>query len=190
MYRQREAMRSLVFRVSLAVLSFGFMCSAVEPASGQAPLGRLKPVSIRKMTSDEYTKRLSQHIGTRYIIRLRLEVSGDKGLYVLASGPKGTPPLGYALERRRNNIVWLDGASGTDHLKCPGVDRLTKRLGARWLWLPPAAAYEWEVEAEASRAGIDESRSVFVRQNMKRAPFELIASWYTVGDNRAGTGSN
>ena len=179
---RRELAYRRASRAPVSILSFGIILAILSTASGQAPLARLAVISVGKVADAEDTKLLSD--GAQYVIRFRLEVPGDKGLYILSSGPKGAPPLGYALERRGSSIVWLSGASGEDQFKSPGIHRLTKEFGGRWVLLPASAAYEWEVEAEASRAGIEQSRSVFVRKDMNRPPVELISPWYTVGSKR------
>jgi hypothetical protein len=184
MCNHREVLKNRALRELYTIAVSATICALVGVASGQSPLAQLKVISVRKMTEAEYSTRASDKIGARYVVRFRLEVSGDQGVYVLAGGPKGTPPLGYAVERNSSSIVWLDAARGEDRSKSPGVEKLTKELGASWILLPAAAAYEWEIEAECSGAGIDESRSVFIRKDMKRPPTELISSWYTVGDKQ------
>jgi hypothetical protein len=46
------------------------------------------------------------------------------------------------------------------------------------------AALEWEVESQSSRAGTEESRSVFIRKDMGSPPIELVAPWYTISDEK------
>ena len=165
------------------------LCGSVGLALGQSPPATLKVTGIRKMTEAEYTKRISEQIGTKYIVGFRLEVSGQQGIYVLSAGPIGAPPLGYAFTRIAGNIIWQEGDKGRGHSTSLGVDKLTKTLGARWTWLPASSAYEWEVEAESSTAGVDESRSVFVRTGMKNSPTELFSTWYIVDDNACSENS-
>jgi len=181
----RNALRSQVLQTLLAITMVATTMSGfVGPALGQAPLAQLKVISVRKVSNADHTKRASRTIGSKYVVRLRLEVGGDQGVYVLLLGSIGTPPLGYAVERNTRGVVWLDGDRGEDQSTSPGVERLKKRLGARWILFPASATYEWEIEADSSGVGTDESRSIFIRADLKRPPTELLSSWFKVGDNR------
>jgi len=187
----RNALRSQVLQALHAtVMVLTTMSGFVGVALGQVPPAQLKVISVQKVNNAGYAQRVSHSIGTKYVVRFRLEVGGDQGVYVLLLGSNGTPPLGYALERNTRGVVWLDGDRGEDQSKSPGVERLTKRLGARWILLPASAVYEWEIEADSPGIGTDESRSIFIRGDLKRPPIELLSSWFKVGDNRGTLSGN
>jgi len=171
-----------VYRVLNATMLAAAICGLAGVALGDSPLARLRVVGIRKEAKTEYPKRVSNDVKSRHIVRFRLEVSGDQGIYVLAAGPKGSPPLGYCLERNAGSVVWLEEPRGEEQLNSPGAEKLTRKSGAAWIWLPASSAYEWEIEATPSPAGIDESRSLFTRKDMRHPPTELISPWYRVDD--------
>jgi len=177
-----EALKSRVVQAVVCVLPWAILCGPVGGASGQSPLAQLKVIGVRKMTQTEHIKPVSENARVTYLVRFRLEVSGDQGVYLLTLGPTGAPPLGYALVRNAGKALWLDEVSGELQSKSPGVERLTNELGARWILLPASAAYEWEIEAECSREV--QSRSVFIEEDIKGPPTELISPWYGVGRKR------
>jgi hypothetical protein len=147
-------------------------------SSGQLLLGRFDVTTVRRATGEE-RQGMSAGPGDKWIVRFRLELPSEQGAYLLMLGPKGTPPLGYVLERVSGNIVWRD-EGGRNLSRSPGLAKLMKEPGARWIFLPPSAAYEWEVATESASTPGDMSRSVFVRKDMTSAPMELVCQWYSL----------
>jgi len=146
---------------------------------GQSPLAHLKVTSTRRATETEQPRR-SAYTAEKWIVRFRLEISADQGAYLLVLGPKGSTPLGYALERLSGNIVWQDTVTGRGRPESPGIARLANEPGARWIFLPPSAAYEWEIVTEYPETQADKSRSVFVRKDMTCAATEVVSPWYSL----------
>lgn len=173
-------MRYILSAASRATLLLVTFLALSPIANSQSLPARLKVIRIRKASELKRGARVPD-ANPNYMVRFRLEVSGDQGVYLLTLGPKGAPPLGYALERRGNAVTWLDGSNGEVRLQSPGPESLTRIGAARWIFLPASAAYEWEIQSPASRSGVEESRSVFVRGDMTSPPRELLSPWYTVG---------
>lgn len=146
---------------------------------GQSTLTHLNVSSVRKAAKSELPL-TSSGPGEKWIVRFRLELSAEQGAYLLVLGPKGAPPLGYGLERRSSGTVWRDLGTGRSFTKSPGSAKLVKEPGARWVFLPPSAAYEWEVVDGRDEASADASRTVLIRWDMASAPIELVSPWYSV----------
>lgn len=161
------------------------ICTFVGVSVGLPPLAQLKVIGVRRVTESTHTRRKGNDISVKYLVRFRLEVSCDREIYLLIGGPKGAPPLGYALQRNATGAVWLDGSGGGERLKSPGVEKLSKEgeTKTNWVLLPPLSAYEWEMVVASSGAPLDQSRSVFIREGLKRAPSELISAWYRIGED-------
>jgi hypothetical protein len=104
-------------------------------SSGQLLLGRFDVTTVRRATGEE-RQAMSAGPGDKWIVRFRLELPSEQGAYLLMLGPKGTPPLGYVLERVSGNIVWRD-EGGRNLSRSPGLAKLMKEPGARWIFLPP-----------------------------------------------------
>jgi len=167
------------FALALALITMSTSTCGV--AWAQSPLAQLKLISIRKMNDAEIVTHSSEQGSPKYAVRFRLQIGADAGVYLLTVGPKGSPPLGYCLSRSGGNVVWLDEQSGDDRDKSPGAEHLNREEGARWVLLPAMAALEWEIESQPSRAGREESRSIFIRKDTGSPPIELVAPWYMVG---------
>lgn len=165
-------------RMQLSLVLFVLVPLLWGISSGQSLLGRFNVTGVRRATGEE-RQAMSAGRGDRWIVRFRLELPTEQGAYLLVLGPKGAPPLGYVLERVSGNIVWRD-EGGRNLSKSPGLVKLLKEAGARWIFLPPSAAYEWEVAAESASTPRDFSRTVFVRKDMSSAPMELVCPWYSL----------
>ena len=183
MSRQRESGK-IPPGATLAFALLATLCSLAGVSAAQSQLATLKVISVRQVSRSEVANHVAEDMRPACIVRFRLEVSSNWGVYVLALGPMGAPPSGYALKRTAGSTQWLDGSSGVYQSKSPGVERLIKE-GTSWIWLPASAAYEWEIEVAPTRDSHEESRSVFIRKEMKQAPTEIISSWYAVTDKNA-----
>lgn len=148
-------------------------------------LGVLKVISVRKMTDEEYTKRVSDYVGATHIVRLRFEAPKDRIVWLYA--PYCGKPSGYVLERSEGKIRWLAAVRGEDPSKSPGFKQLEAETGSCWLLMTEGAAYEWETETEP-RAPIEEARSVFVKGGKNQEPQELISAWYIVSKGSQAPG--
>lgn len=168
-------------RVARALALISLSISTCVVSRAQSPPAQLKVINIREMNDAEIVTRSSERGNRKYAVRFRLQIGADAGVYLLTVGPKGSPPLGYCLSRNGSSVVWFDEGSGVDRAKSPGVEHLNSEDGARWVLLPAMAALEWEIESQPSRAGREESRSVFIRKDMGSPAIELVAPWYTVG---------
>lgn len=150
-----------------------------QPAdsSVNSSLGNLKVISVRKMTADEYARRIKDYIGATHVVRLRFEAPTDRNVFLYA--PYCGKPAGYVLEQTAGKVRWLAANPGEDPSKSPGFKRVEVEVGSCWLLMTAGAAYEWEVETEP-RAPTEEARSIFVRETKTQQPVEVISAWYTV----------
>lgn len=164
-------------RMQLSFVLFVLVSLLRGVSSGQSLLARFNVTSVRRATLDE--RQAMSGPGQKFIVRVRLELATEQGAYLLVLGPKGGPPLGHVLERVSGKIVWRD-ESGRNLSKSPGLAQLIEEPGARWIFLPSMAAYEWEVAAESTSTPTDVSRSVFVRKDMTSAPLELVCPWHSL----------
>jgi len=145
--------------------------------SSDGSLGVLKVISVRKMTSEEYARRVSDYMGATHVVRLRFEAPTNRSVFLYA--PYCGKPAGYVLERNEGKVRWLAANPGEDSSKSPGFRRLEGETGSCWLLMTAGAAYEWEEETEP-RAPVEEARSVFLTGSKGQEPTELISPWYTV----------
>ncbi len=180
----RTGLHNSVWASILAILlgigvRFSPWAQAVSP-KGENLLGVVKVVSVRKMTADEYAKRVTDYIGATHVVRLRFEAPGDRNVFLYA--PYCGKPSGYVLERSAGKVTWLAVVRGEDRSKSPGFKRLEVETGSCWLLMTAGAAYEWEEETEP-RAPTEEARSVFVKGSKDQEPVELISGWYTVSED-------
>ena len=155
-------------------LCLGFAHEEQPPGKETGPV--LRVLSVRKMTPEEYSRRVDDNIGAEYSVRLRLEASTNRGLYVFV--PEYGQPFMCALERRGNKVRWLAAPRGMDETKSPGFDRLTARITPAWILLPPSGAYEWEIETHPTPPSTEEAWCIFVKGGKKKDPVELISTWY------------
>lgn len=169
---------------SLVVLLFGGVTLATlgqgGAMDGQKSLGILRVISVRKMTGDEYARRVVDNIGATHLVRFRFEAPRDRNVFLYA--PYCGIPTGYVLERSAGKVAWLAAIRGEDPSKSPGFKRLEIQTGSCWLLMTAGAAYEWEEET-VPRAPIEEARSVFVKGAKNQEPEELISAWYTVSND-------
>jgi len=159
---------------------------SIGVASRQASPARLTVISVRQASGVERGDLHSEHDRKEYIIRFRLEIARDEGLYVLALGGIGTPLRGRTHERVRGR---LDASSMSFEQKNV---RLESDGNARehWVLLPGGSAYEWDMWAGPSEP-CGELSSVCVRGSMRSEPRELSSSWYTIGLSQCvGTAMN
>ena len=168
------------FRLRPSLLIFVAIIPILGSISlSQSPAAHLMVTSVRQDAGERTTSNL-RGTSEKWIVRFRLETSADQGVYLLLLGPKGSAPLGYALERVAGHVVWRDGEIAPAVSKSPGIAKLANQPGAHWILLPSMAAYEWEVATESAGTQVDQSRSVFIKRDMKSAPVELAAPWFSV----------
>lgn len=144
--------------------------------------GRLRVLKVRRMTTEEYKRRVHDDITAIFALRLRYEAPLEHGVYIYA--PNGAIPFGYSLERNGNMIRWVVGAGGGDDTRSPGVERLEMQLGKCWLYLPARTALEWETEIDPTREGYQDSKSMFVRETLRAAPSEIISDWFSTSEGQ------
>jgi hypothetical protein len=178
-------MKNRGLRVFRRMMRSAIMFCLVSVALAQNAPAKLKVIDVRKRFEAESSKRASPDETPIYIVRFRLEVSGDHAVYVLADGPKGAAPVGYSLNRDATSSVWLEKGRDEKQVRRPEVEKLSKKVGARWIMLPASTAYEWDTETEARTHRIDESRTVFIRTDMNNPATELASPWYTLDNKRA-----
>ena len=164
-------------RFCLALLALVSLFTALSV--GQSPLAHLTVTNVRRATAAKLKGNVVS-ARRKQIIRYRLELSAVQGAYLLVLGPKGAPPFGRVMERIADSVVRRNPVSGRSLPESPGLAQLDKEPGARWIFLPPSAAYEWEVAAEPASTPRDMSRSVFVRKDMTSAPMELVCPWHSL----------
>jgi len=165
--------------VKLCIIS-GF----IGVACAQAILARLKVISGRQVSGVEHaTQSLPGDDQREYVIRFRLEVVSDEGLYVLAMGPVGTPLFGQTCERARGSML-NDSSMSMDSK--PFCSKPGEQSSADWKLLPGGSAYEWGMEGGHSKPGYELSRSVRFRRRIQVHPAELVSSWHTIGDEPPG----
>lgn len=165
-----------VFLIALIVVCFLVVAHA-QVAVRATQDGALKVLSVRKMTEEEYKRRVHDDIGATYTVRLRYEAPATRGIYVYA--PNGAVPLGYSLEKSGATVRWLVGAGGGDGSHSPGVQRLEDQMGKGWLFLTAQSALEWEVEVDPTAIGKEDAASVFTRETLTGMPKELVSDWFS-----------
>lgn len=161
----------------LLLLLLSVISGLTSLTSGQASPARLTIISIRQASGAGLGIH-SERERRGYVVRFRLEIAREEGLYALAMGPLGTPLLGWTHERARTSGLNEYKMSIEVTNLCLESDDKSRE---HWVFLPGKSAYEWEMGAMPSQPGTELSRSVCVRRSMRSHPGELLSSWYTVG---------
>jgi hypothetical protein len=160
--------------IALTILMLIPIAAFEQP--GKAAIGALRSLGARRMSTEEYNRRVHDDIGAIFSLRLRFEAPEDHGVYVYA--PSGGMPFGYSLERSGNNIRWVTGNSTLNGTDSPGFLYLRNQFGDGWLFLPARAALEWEVVVDSTNAGHEDARSIFVKQREDESPREVTSTWF------------
>src|SRR5580704_11615660 len=106
-----------------------FLWAALRPQTdSKKPLGILKVLSVRKMTSEEYSRRITDRIAAAYIVRYRYEAPEEDGVYLFS--PNLGPPIGFGLERKKGVVKGGGVPPGGDSSKSPGFKRLESLFGS------------------------------------------------------------
>ncbi|MGA3316522.1 MAG: hypothetical protein ABSC64_08785 [Candidatus Korobacteraceae bacterium] len=139
-------------------------------------LGVLRVVSIQKIGDNDPQRERSDYLGANVRIRLRFEAPRESSIYVYA--PAECPPEGYVLERKNGVTVWLASLKKGNASVSPGFADLKSELGDGWIFLPPGAAMEWNVDTEPTPVGVQRARSVFVSKRKGSAATEVLSEWF------------
>jgi hypothetical protein len=166
-----------LFASLLALLGLCSVACMGQTPNSTSNGGLLRVLSVRRMSTDEYKRRVHDDIGAIFSLRLRYDAPSDHSIYVYA--PNGSIPIGYTLERSGMKARWLTGLGGGDGSQSPGFKKLEDQSGKGWLLLPAQTALEWEIEVDTTNPGQEEAKSVFVKRSHDAAPEELTSPWFS-----------
>ena len=168
---------------ALTLLMCGALCTTFlcevprAQTDSKRSLGVLKILSVRKMTGEEYARRITDRIAATYLVRYRYEAPAENGIYLFS--PNYGPPMGNGLQRTKGVIKWSWVAPGGDSSKDPGFKRVEQLLGSGWILLTPTAAIEWEGDAEPT-GDSEVATCLFVKTEFRGEPSEVLSPWFRI----------
>jgi hypothetical protein len=156
------------------ILLLGLPClGQVKPIVNDLPV-KLEVLSVRKMSSEEAARKLSDNIGVDVAVRLRLSNSGRRTIYFYAWQNHITPS-GYTVRKTNGGIVWKIGVKESE--VSPGIDPVI--VGA-WMLLEEGSAVEWE-EFDISTASEEtHAKTFFMKVGADGVVTEVLSEFYRV----------